>query len=421
MPSVPLRFSAMALPQASSRLFFGWRVVGAAFVFAVFAWGLCFYGPSVFLHEIHRTHGWPVSLVSAAITTLYLLGAGFIAFLDDAHRRFGLVATTRCGTVALSLGILGWGVAAAPWQLFVAAGLTALGWSATSGAAINAMLVPWFRRRRGAALSLAFNGASFGGLLFTPLWIALIARFGFPAAASLIAAATLVILWLLAGRYLRPTPAALGLAPDGEPPASAAREFPAPKPRPPIDRAVLLRQRRFLTISGAFTCGLFAQVGLVAHLVSLLVPALGEAGAAAAMSLTTLCAIIGRLLLGALVDRTDRRAVAAANFAIQACGFALLLLGGGAATLLAGCVLFGFGLGNLISLPPLIAEREFDAADLGRVVALIIAINQAVFSFAPGVFGALRDLTDGYAAPLALAIGLHRAAAGVVLLGRRWR
>jgi hypothetical protein len=45
----------MAQP-VSQRAFFGWRVVGAAFVFAVFAWGIAFYGPSVFLHTIH-SHG----------------------------------------------------------------------------------------------------------------------------------------------------------------------------------------------------------------------------------------------------------------------------------------------------------------------------------------------------------------------------
>lgn len=190
--------------------FFGWRVVAAAFVFAVFAWGIAFYGPSVFLHTIHETRGWSVSLISAAVTFQYPLGAGFVAYLDDAHRRFGLVAITRAGVLAFAAGTLGWGLAAAPWQLFAAAALTAAGWSATSSAAINAMLVPWLKRRRGFALSLAFNGASMGGVLFIPLWVALIERLGFAAAAATIAAAMFVILWWLAGRYLRPTPEALG-------------------------------------------------------------------------------------------------------------------------------------------------------------------------------------------------------------------
>ena len=32
----------------SSGTFYGWRVVGAAFVLAVFGWGMGFYGPPVF-------------------------------------------------------------------------------------------------------------------------------------------------------------------------------------------------------------------------------------------------------------------------------------------------------------------------------------------------------------------------------------
>ncbi len=398
-------------------MFFGWRVVGAAFVFAVFAWGIAFYGLSVLLHAIHETRGWPISLISAAITAHYLMSAGLMAYLDDAHRRFGLVATTRAGVVALAAGVLAWGLAAAPWQLFAAAALTAAGWAATSTAGISAMLLPWFRRRRGAALSLAFNGASFGGVLFIPLWVALSARLGLAGAAAAVAAASLAVLWPLAGRYLRPTPASLGVLPDGEGASGAASPTSGGAPSAVASRRALLRQPRFLTLSSAFALGLFSQVGLVANLVSLLAPRLGDAGAASAVSLTAVCAILGRLLLGAVVDRVDRRLAAAGNFVLQIAGL-LLLLDTGIAPALLGCVLFGLGLGNLVSLPPLIAEREFAPADLGRVVALVVAINQAVFSFAPAIFGALHDLAGGYAAPLMLATALHLAAAVLVLTGR---
>jgi len=404
------------LEGLSGGIFFGWRVVAAAFVFAVFAWGVAFYGPSVFLHALHQARGWPVSLISAAITAHFLVGAALVAYLDDAHRRFGIVATTRAGVVALAAGTVSWSLAEAPWQLFAAAVLTAAGWAATSGAAINAMVAPWFRRRRGFALSLAYNGASIGGVLFIPLWVALIAQWGFPNAAAAVAVATLAVLWPLAGVYLRPTPALLGLAPDGD--ALAANGVSSATMREPASRRALLRDRRFVTLASAFAIGLFAQVGLIAHLLTLLVPTLGEQGAAGAVSLTTACAVIGRLLLGAIIDRLDRRIAAAANFAVQACGF-LLLSGAGAEAVLIGCVLFGLGLGNLVSLPPLIVESEFDAADAGRVVALAIAVNQASFSFAPGVFGALHDLAGSYAAPLALAVMLQTTAAILVLVGRR--
>jgi MFS family permease len=131
---------------------------------------------------------------------------------------------------------------------------------------------------------------------------------------------------------------------------------------------------------------------------------------------------VGRTLLGALLPAdADRRIVAAANFAVQIAGSIALLAASGSSVslLLLGCVLFGFGVGNMVSLPPLIAQIEFDRADVPRVVALVTAVNQAVFSFAPAVLGVLRDATAGRWA-LILTVGLVQiTAAGIVLAGRR--
>lgn len=404
------------LARAPTRraVFFGWKVVGAAFVVAVFGWGLAFYGPPVFLHALHETRGWPVSLIGAAITTHFLVGAGLVVYLSDIHRRWGIAATTRAGALALALGIGAWALATQPWQLFAAALVSGAGWAATSGAAIAAMVGPWFKRRLGRALSLAFNGGSAGGILFTPLWVAAIDRLGFAAAAALAGIATLVVVWPLAGRYLRPTPERLGLAPDGDDAGAA----PLPQATgAPITRRALLRDRRFVTLSGAAAPAMIAQIGLLALLVARLAGPLGDAGAAGAVSLMTACAIVGRLLVGLLpADMTWRR-VASANVLVQACGVLLLWRGETAPLLLAGCALVGLGFGNLISIPPLIAQAEFERVDVGRVIALVTAINQALFSLAPGAFGALFDRTGGYGAPLLAAVGLQTLSAAIVLLG----
>jgi len=55
--------------------FYGWRVVHAAFVLAVFGWGIAFYGPPVFLSVIHESRGWSIFLISTAISLQYLVGA----------------------------------------------------------------------------------------------------------------------------------------------------------------------------------------------------------------------------------------------------------------------------------------------------------------------------------------------------------
>ncbi len=44
------------------------------------------------------------------------------------------------------------------------------------------------------------------------------------------------------------------------------------------------------------------------------------------------------------------------------------------------------GLGNVTSLPPLIAQAEFRRADASRVVALVTSVSQAGYTFAPTAF-----------------------------------
>lgn len=379
-----------------------WRVVWVAFVVAVFGWGLGFYGPAVYLPTLHATRGWPIATLSTAITAHYLLSAALIAGLPEVYRRFGVGRVTIAGAMLAGLGATAWANAQQPWQLVPALMLSGAGWAATSGAALNAMVAPWFDRDRPKAISMAFNGASVGGILFAPLWMTLISIVGLSWAALALASAMVVVICPLAHFHLKAPPV-------------LAR---ATSATAPLSRAALMRQRAFVTMSAAFALGLFAQIGLFAHLIARLAPDFGAGAAAAAISGITLCAILGRTLLGSLLGQKDRRMATAGSLAMQAMGSLLLAFGNGDAPLVLGCMLFGLGVGNLTSLPPLIAQREFRPADVGTVVALVVATNQAVFAFAPAIFGWLRDATESYVAAFCLAAMAQLAAALIVVAGR---
>ena len=167
------------MTKALRPIFFGWKVVATGFIVSAFTFGVGYYGPSAFLNVLHQQRGWPVSVISSAITVHFLVSAVLVTRLPNVHRRFGIATVTQTGTLTLVIGVVGWSLAAAPWQLFVAATLSGAGWSATSGAAIIAMVSPWFDRRRPLALAHALNGASVGGILFAPLWAALSEAIGF--------------------------------------------------------------------------------------------------------------------------------------------------------------------------------------------------------------------------------------------------
>ena len=378
----------------SSGTFYGWRVVGAAFVLAVFGWGLGFYGPPVFLSVIREARGWPLALVSTAVTVHFLLGAVVGARLPALHRRFGASAVTKAGALSLAVGILGWSTATQPWQLFVATALSGAGWGAMSAAAINAIVSPWFVRTRPAALAMAYNGGSIGGVIFSPLWVAAIGLLGFPMAAAAIGLVVALTMWVLADLVFSRTPEKMGLTPDGDAPGARSTSLTSPAARP-LPGVLLWRDRRFLTLAAGMALGLFAQIGLVAHLFSLLSPALGAQQAGLAMGLATALAIAGRTAIGwAMPLGADRRLVACAGYGVQLAGSVVLIAAAGTSVplLLLGVVLFGIGFGNSTSLPPLIAQVEFARDDVMRVVALIVGISQGAYAFAPAAFGVIREL-----------------------------
>jgi hypothetical protein len=404
------------MPNASS--FHGWRVVAGAFVLAVFGWGVGFYGPPVYLHAVREARGWSIALISAAITVHFVTGALVVANLPTLYRRFGLPVVTKAGVLALALGVAGWALVEHPWLLFGAALLSGAGWVTMGAAAINAIIAPWFVRLRPRALAMAYNGASIGGVVFSPLWVAAIGLIGFPGAALAIGAIMIMGVWMLADHLFARAPADMGLAPDGDAPAAVMR-----KPvvdAPPVRS--LWRDRRFVTLAAAMALGLFAQIGLIAHLVSLLVPALGVQAAGLAAGAATAAAIGGRTLVGWLMPPSaDRRLVASASYLVQIAGSVLFILADGhnVPLLLSGVILFGSGIGNATSLPPLIAQSEFAAQDVQRVVPLIVALSQGAYAFAPAAFGMVRALQPASPTALFIIAGLLQAAAIACFLAGR--
>jgi Major Facilitator Superfamily len=296
-------------------------------------------------------------------------------------------------------------------------------------AAVNAIISPWFVRARPAALASAYNGSSVGGVIFSPLWVAAIGLMGFPGATIAISVVMVATIWVLGDLYYSKTPEQMGLVADGDALGTAAVSV-ASSLAKPLRRGQFWRDWRFVTLAAGMALGLFAQIGLLAHLFSLLVPALGAQLAGFAAGAATAAAIVGRTLFGWLMPvGADRRLFACASYLVQVMGSIAFLLAAGDSIplLLLGVVLFGFGIGNATSLPPLIAQVEFAKEDVTRVVPMIVAIGQGTYAFAPATFGLIREVAPLLAfAPATAAPYLFMAAAViqtaaiiVFLLGRR--
>jgi predicted MFS family arabinose efflux permease len=398
--------SHIAIDENSAR-YDGWRIVAVCFVVATFGWAFGFYGQSVYLAELHRLHGWPASVISGGTTFFYLFGAAIVVFVAEAVRAFGPRNCLLAGVCVMAAAVVLIGQVNEPWQLYAVDALLAFGWAGTTLGIITNTLGLWFDKKRGMAISLALNGASFGGIAGVPLLVVAISRFGFSGAMIVSALAmilvTIPVILIFVGRPPRHSSASVA--------ATAANA-----PSPTQIRARALRDFGFLSVSIAFALVLFAQVGFIVHLISFLDPVIGREHAAIAVALLTAMAMIGRVLFSTVIDRLNQRLASALSFASQAVALMIVINSQNEIVLIAACALFGFSVGNLITLPSLIVQREFAPEAFGVLVSLLTAINQITYAFGPGVVGLLRDLSGSYTLPFYGCIAVELTAAALIMM-----
>jgi MFS family permease len=400
-----------------SPLFYGWRVVAVCFVAAVFTWGFGVFGASVYLSEVTRLRGWSVSLVSGAVTAFYLTNALSLTAIGSFVDRFGARPVFVGGALALGLGVACIGQVAAPWQLYAAFVLMGFGYASLSLTGLTATIAPWFERHQGRSVAMALTGASFGAMVVVPLLVLAIRRFGFPLTVLGGGGLTIAVLVPLALGVLRYRgPHELGLAPDGD--IATPSRHAETAPTPPWTRAGAMATMAFWTAAVGFALGLTVQVGFLTHHVKLAAPILGIVGAGWLVSATGLTGVLGRLWLARVADRVSLRRYAAGIFIVQAAVLALIALFPTAPVLIGASLVYGFCLGQITTLSPIVVRREFGAASFGAiysVAATVIALSSAL---GPGLYGVLHDLFGGYGPVLGIAAAVELAAMATVLAGR---
>ena len=397
----------MSLAAGGESTSAGWRVVFACFVSAVFAWGFGFYAHGIYLVELQKARGWSTGLISSVVTGHYVLGALLLPLIAEAIGRFGPRTVFLCGLGVTGASLLLLPSVTAPWQLALLYALMAPGWNATSVAPVAATIGQWFDHRRGLALNLALSGATVAGLVVAPALLAAIPWLGFADAERLLVAIGLVLAAASVALFVRRGP----LSPQR---TTAVRQ----------SRLAPLKSWHFWSISAPFAFVLASQVGFLTHLVPL-IDGRAAAGAAVdpglAVAINAVMALVGRVVLGFVIDRLEPRRASALCFLVQVGAIAALARAEAPAVVYGACAVYGFSVGNNITLSPLIVQREYAAFEFPAIVALSTAVVQILYAFGPGVLGILRDAFGGYGAPLAVCMALNLAASVMILLRPRRR
>ncbi|THG39447.1 MFS transporter [Sphingomonas olei] len=392
----------------------GWPVVVAAMIGIGTGPGLFQNLSSLFIAGPVGEFGWTRGDIATA-AGLGLLGGLTVPFLGRLADRIGVKAIIILAMLLLGLVYAGMASLSGPlWQYQVLIFGLALTVPGTSAIVYGKLIAQRFEARRGIALGVATSGISISSLALAPVLGIIIAAYGWRAgfvALGLIVAllALPAVLYLLRHERTAPT------RPDPDDPAAAL-------PVEGMTGAETRRDTRYWRLGATAALINIASVGLVTSLVPLGTDR-GLTPAAAALLVTAFAAsqVVGRLVMGALVDRYRPQATAAAFATVSALAFVgLQLPAPGLPLMLTLVFLAGLMNGAEHDLLPYLATRLFGLRAFGELYGLLVMIG--LFGTATGItaFGRLYDATGSYGAALAMA-AIALALAAVLFLTLRER
>lgn len=416
------------------KLFYGWVMAWAVALISYVTDGSFFYGFGTFFNPIRNEFGWGAAVTAAAFTVHRLQGgiaAPLVGFFIDrlGPRRFMVFGLVAVGTGFVLLSQIN-----SMLTFYLALFVVSFGFSAGIYGGGMAAVANWFIKKRARAISIVTIGAGLSGTV-APVLRFLIDHYGWRTTAIIVGVAVWVICVPLAS-LIRHRPEQYGYLPDGDDPqATAARGkvepgrgserglWKGPGGAQAVEQELtwgqVVRSRNFwllalanglsnLTMSTTFVLAIphLENVGIRAQT------------AAFAITLITLTSILGRLFVGWLGDRLDKRYLLAGAVTLQGLGVLIFAQVSALWMIIPFALLFSPGYGAGIPLRPALVAECFGR----RVFASASGSLQGVITFmtmgAPFLGGLIFDLTGSYRLAFLL-FGLLTLLAGPVLLSIR--
>ena len=391
-------------------IFYGWRIVAAAFLVLFTAYGAQ-YSFGVFFAALLDEFGWSRAGL-AGVFSLYAFAYSVFAFpagrLTD---RWGPRAVITAGGVFLGAALAGMSAVTQLWQPYVLYGLVAAVGMGTAYVPCSGTVVKWFARRRGLAVGLAGSGGSVGTFALPPLAQWLVGVIGWRAAYVVFGTAVLATLATVA-HVMRRDPESMGLYPDG---AAAAPSGMVPGVR----LGVALRGPALWLLGIALTATWIPVFVPLVHLVSF-ARDLGHGPAVGAWLVSALGAgaVAGRLTMGPISDRMGRKPALVFGTAAQAAAFLAYAHVASVEALAMTTVAFGYSYGAVSTLFPAAVADFFGRSAAGAIVGFLFMSAGSMAAWGPVAAGAIYDAYGSYAPAFHLSAASNLIAAVVLGMTR---
>jgi len=388
--------------------YYGWRVVLAACLGVMAGFGSLFvYTFSVFVKPLAAEFGWSREAISGgfaiAAVTLGLCSPVLGRWIDRfGPRRIILFCMTVYGCAIALLSLLHSGL----WQFYLTCFVLGVVGNGAAHRAYSRSISTWFHRRLGMALAFVMVGAGLGAMILPVVAQTIISRAGWRAAYAFLGGLALLLGLPLSWRYIRER--------------GVKGNEPGPVAHSGMTWQQGLRSFAFWIITAILFVSSISMNGAITHLSALLTDrGLTVGNAALCASLLGGSSLLGRIVVGWLLDRFFGPRVALVINLITALGIFLLAR---ATSFPAGCVaaaLIGVGAGGEAATTPYLLTRYFGLRAFSTLYGLTWTFYAAAGAIGPVILGRAFDATGSYASLLILlAVALAVAAVTNLLLPR---
>ena len=385
-----------------ARLFYGWRMVGAATGMQFLQAALVNNAFGAYVAVLAEERGWSKTALSGAAALQQMESALLGPVLGWLLDRFGPQVFIRAGVFFLGGGLMILSAVDSLPGFYGAFVVIALGGSLAGFFPLNVALIHWFERYRARALSSMSLGLAMGGIA-TPLVAWSLQTYGWRPTAFWSGVVAIVVGFPLA-MVMRNKPEDYGLRVDGRSEKAAAADLertiggtPIPVTRDFTAREAL-RTQAFWLLSLGHGFALFTVHTVLVHAITHLKEGLGYSIATAAlvMALVTGFQIVGVGVGWWIGDRFDKRLISAACMLSHAVGLLLLTYAFHMWMLVAFAVLHGTAWGLRGPFMQALRADYFGRAAIGMILGLsymIIIIGQMG---GPLIAGAFADAHGNY-------------------------
>jgi predicted MFS family arabinose efflux permease len=366
-----------------SRVFYGWVVVGVGAVIVSMGLGAMF-ALAVFVKPIEETMGWSRTGIST-IALLNWIAMGLGSFLwGILSDRLGTRVVVLAGGSLLGLGLVLSSQVGALWQLYVTFGFAVGLGAGAFYAPLTSVATKWFDARRGLAVALVSGGIGLGVFTVAPLARALTTLYGWRVAMLLLGdLAWLVILPLALLIREQPGEVRVAAREPGE------REFSA---------VTVLKAPQFWAIALTHFACCAAHSGPIFHMVTHAtdqgVPAMA---AAAALGVSGLSSIAGRIGGGMIADRLGVKRTLIGGLLLQAAIIAAYVLAREAWSFYALAVVFGTAYGGVMPLYALVTREYFGEKVMGTAYGAVFLVSSLGMGLGSLAGGVIYDRLGAYA------------------------